>query len=73
VAASVASAGGDQFLAAVAHADCEHLDVFADDGAGAREAGVVEGVLERCELLVLVVAIDGDLRSGDPSARQLLV
>jgi len=30
-------------------------------GAGARKAGVVEGVLERRELLVLVVAIDGDL------------
>jgi len=40
--------GGDQLVAAVAGADGEHLDVFADDSGGDREGSLVsEGVLER--------------------------
>jgi hypothetical protein len=38
------------------------LDVLADDGAGAWEAGVlVKGVLEALKLFVFVVAVNGDL------------
>jgi hypothetical protein len=35
--------------------------MLANDGARAWEVGIVEGVLERGELLVFVVAVDGDL------------
>ena len=42
--------------------DGEHFDVLADDGARAGEGGVViEGDFEPAELLVVVVAVDGDL------------
>ena len=62
VALSGALAGGDQLAAIVAGADGQDVDVLADDGAWAREACVlVEGGLEACELLVFVVAVDGDL------------
>ena len=45
---SGALAGGDQLAAAVADADGEHLDVFADGGGWDREGSfLVEGVLER--------------------------
>jgi hypothetical protein len=48
VALSGVLAGGDQFAAAVARADGEHLDVFADDEGWDREGRLfVEGVLER--------------------------
>lgn len=56
---SGAVAGGKQ--PAVARGDGQDLDVFADDGAGARQVGVVEGILERGQRLVFVVAVDGDL------------
>ncbi len=43
--------------------DGEHLDVFADDAARTGKRGLlVEGALEAHQLLVLVVAVDGDLR-----------
>ncbi len=62
VLASSSLAGSDQFSTAVSLADVEDLDFFADDGAGAWEVPVlVEGGLEACELLVFVVAVDGDL------------
>jgi hypothetical protein len=55
-------AGSDQFTAAVALADAEDFDFCADDRAGAWGVGVlVEGGLEARELLVFVVAVDGDL------------
>jgi hypothetical protein len=42
-------------------ADVQDFDWFADDGAGAWEVGVVEGDLEAGKLLLLVVAVNGDL------------
>jgi hypothetical protein len=60
VATPGALAGGDQLATVGGGADGERLDVLADDGAGGREArGIVEGVLEGDELLVLVVAVEG--------------
>jgi len=53
---------GDQLSTTVAESDRDDIDLFADDGAWAWEMGVfVEGVLDSCERLVFVVAVDRDL------------
>ena len=62
VALTVGADGGDELGAVVGGGDGEHFDVLADDGARTGEGGVVVvGDFEPAELLVVVVAVDGDL------------
>ena len=53
---------GDELSPSVLCGDREHLDVFADNAARARKRGpLIEERLEAHQLLVLVIAIDGDV------------
>lgn len=54
--------GGDELAPAIVGGDGEHLDILADDTPSTGEGPLfVEGALEARQLLVFVVAVDGDL------------
>jgi hypothetical protein len=62
VTLAVGADGGDELGAVVGGGDGEHFDVLADDGPGTGERGVVvERDLKAAELLVVVMAVDGDV------------
>jgi hypothetical protein len=62
VLATLSFAMGDQFSPPVLSGDGEYLNVFADDSARARKRSpLVEEALEAHQLLVLVIAVDGDV------------